>query len=145
MLWSMEVDTCMLCDAATVREGLLHILGGGITQTGRPEFPSPLGMSLALRVIMHPTELAHSHQLEVILQDEDGERVTKFDIQLAGLDPENVPAGQHAPLAIAWDFPGRPDLPHPGRYSFELLIDGVHQRTVPLNAVLIEPEGGDEE
>jgi hypothetical protein len=141
----MDVDTCMLCDAATVREGLLHILGGGITQTVRPEFPSPLGISLALRVLAHPTETAHPHKLEVILQDEDGERIVKFQLQIAEIDEAIIPVGEQAPITLAWDFPGKPVLPHPGRYSFELLIDGVHQRTVPLNAVLVEQEGGDDE
>jgi hypothetical protein len=139
----MEVDTCLLCDAATVREGLLHILGGGITQAQRPEFPSPLGVALALRILVHPTELAHPHLLEVILQDEDGERVTRFEINIAEIDAD-LPAGELAPLPVAWDFPGRPNLPHPGRYSFELLIDGVHQRSVPLNVVLAESDGGEQ-
>lgn len=138
----MKVDTCMLCDAATLREGLLHILGGGVREITRSEFPSPLGLSLALRVLLHPTELAHPHKLEVILQDEDGQRVVEFNIELAALDLD-IPPGDEFPLPIAWDFPGRPSLPYAGRYSFELLTDGVHQTSVPLKVLSSEMEGGE--
>lgn len=131
----MDIDTCLLCDAATVREGLLHILGGGITTVVRPEFPAPLGLQMALRVLAHSTELDRSHTLEVLLQDEDGGRVTQFNVETAQIDPAQVPAGERAPLPLAWDFPANPHLPHPGSYSFELLIDGVHQRTVPFKAI----------
>ena len=44
----MRIDTALLCDAATERDGLLNVLGGGITVATRPEFPAPLGMTLAL-------------------------------------------------------------------------------------------------
>jgi hypothetical protein len=39
-------------------------------------------------------------------------------------------------------------LPAEGRYSFEVLIDGIHQSSVPFTAHLVElpeqPEGGGE-
>src|ERR1017187_5549749 len=98
----MNVDTCMLCDAVTVREGLLHILGGGITDVQRAEYPAPLGISLALRILVHPTELAHPHQFEVLLQDADGEQVTKVDMAL-GAFRVDIPVGKLAPIALSWD------------------------------------------
>jgi len=100
----------------------------------RPQYPAPLGMQLALRILAHPTELDRSHTLEVLLQDEDGERVTRFALETAQIDASQVPPGEQAPLPLAWNFPANPHLPHPGRYSFELLIDGVHQATVPFTA-----------
>lgn len=141
----MEIDTCLLCDAASIREGLLHILGGGITDVVRPEYPAPLGMHLALRILAHPTELDRSHRLEVLLQDEDGERVTQFHLETQQIDTSQVHPGRQAPLNLAWNFPMNPHLPHPGRYSFELLIDGVHQRSVPFTAVQVQEQGGDEQ
>ena len=55
MLGRMRVDTCLLCEAASVHEGLLNILGGGVTVVTRPEYPSELGLSLAIRVMLHPS------------------------------------------------------------------------------------------
>ena len=71
----------MLCDAATVREGLLHILGGGITRLNRPSFPAPLGAALALQISVHPTEASVSHRVEAIIQGEDGSQIAKATAQ----------------------------------------------------------------
>jgi hypothetical protein len=136
----MRVDTCLLCDAVTVREGLLNILSGGITEVRHQEYPAELGVSLALRVMVHPTEIAHSHQVEIILQDADGDRVTRVEIGTEPGEENSVPPGDEGEMLLAWTFPAQPKLPHPGRYSFELLIDGVHQASVPLTASLVGGE-----
>ncbi len=136
----MRVDTALLCEAATTREGLLYVLGGGVTRTQRPEFPSPLGVTLALRILMHPTEIDNAHQLQIRLLDADGAEVVRVEMGFGVADPEQtqIEAGEEVPIVIPWDFPGRPQLPHPGRYSMEILIDGVHQTSVSFTA----DEGG---
>jgi hypothetical protein len=138
----MKLDTCLLCDAATVREGLLNILGGGITSIVRDEFPSPLGMSLALRVLAEPAEAANPHTIEIALSDEGGNDVVqvKIGLELAESDV-HVPESSHLEAVLAWDFPGRPVIPHPGRYSFEILIDGISQRSIPLMAAITNEDG----
>ena len=90
--------------------------------------------------MVHPTELAHSHQLEIVLQDADGGQITKVDAQVQAGDPGELPAGEEGEMLIPWNFPGRPQLPRAGRYSVELLIDGVHQASVPLKAIEIGGE-----
>jgi hypothetical protein len=136
----MRVDTALLCDAATVREGLLHILGGGITNIVRTEYPAELGMTLALRIMVHPTEAEHPHQLQIVVQDADGGKITEVRAQVqAEPPPKGVEPGEEGELLIPWNFPGRPKLPGPGRYSMELLIDGVHQASVPFKALLMKP------
>lgn len=139
----MRVDTALLCDAATVREGLLHILGGGITEIVRSEYPAELGLTLALRIMVHQTEVEHPHQLQIIVQGEDGQKVTEVHAQVeAEPPPDGIEPGEEGELLIPWNFPGRPKLPAPGRYSMELLIDGVHQRSIPFKATQIQlPEG----
>jgi hypothetical protein len=134
----MRIDTALLCDAATVRGGLLNVLGGGITEAERPEFPAPLAMTLALRVQMHPTEMDRPHELEILLQDEDGKVATRAKIGIQAPPDIAVPVGEQVTLAIPWNFPMQPALPHEGRYSFEVLIDGVHQVSVPFTAVKVD-------
>ena len=129
----MRIDCALLCDAATVREGLLHILGGGVTRATREAFPAPFAMTLALRIMVHPTEGANAHALAVILQEEDGERVVEVGLEF-GLNPELVPAGEEVSIPLPIPLLDLP-LPHAGSYSFELLIDGIHQATVPFKAV----------
>ncbi len=61
----MRIDCALLCDAATVREGLLHVLGGGIAHAVRPSFPAPAAMSLAVHVWVTQDEATGDHVLAV--------------------------------------------------------------------------------
>ena len=135
----MRIDCALLCDAATVREGLLHVLGGGVTRATRDSFPAPLAMTLALRVMIHPTEAAKAHELTMILLAQDGERVVELSVEFGLNDPESIPTGEEASLPLPIPMPDLP-LPHAGSYSFELLIDGIHQATVPFKVVEGETE-----
>lgn len=127
----MRVDCALLCDSVTVREGLLHVLGGGITRLGRPEFPAPLMGALALRVMVHPTESDRPHQLEARLQAEDGATIARVDIGFELNPSGSERPGEELPVAFALPLHGVA-IPHVGAYSFELLIDGVHQASIPF-------------
>jgi hypothetical protein len=139
----MRIDCALLCDAATVREGLLHILGGGITRANRPEFPAPLMMVLAMRIMVHPTEAATEHQCRVLLLNADGEQGAEIGIGFAVADPTALTAGEEASLPIPINL-ANVTLQAEGLYSFEILIDGIHQASVPFRAVLIEGAEGEE-
>jgi|SRR5579875_121739 len=132
----MKVDCALLCDAATVREGLLHILGGGITRMARPQYPHPLNVQLALRIVIHPTESGSNHSAQVILQDEDGTRIAgvNFDFAVDLQSTSGLMAGEQISLPLAVPVQQLP-LPKAGGYSFEVLIDGNHQVSVPFQAV----------
>lgn len=134
----MRIDTALLCDAATVREGLLHVLGGGVTRAGRPAWPAPLGLTLALRILVHPTETDRQHQLAVKLQGADGEEVARVDIEFGVGHAGTLEPGEQASLPLPIPMPEQVVLPSPGRYSFELLIDGIHQTSVPFIAHEVE-------
>jgi hypothetical protein len=72
----MKVTLCVLCDRATVREGLLHILGAGIARLGRPVLPAPMGVDLGLMLV--PGELGEVqgvHQVQVVIRDESSSEV----------------------------------------------------------------------
>ncbi len=126
----MRIDCALLCDAATVREGLLHILGGGITRLGRPEYPSPLGTALAVRVMVHPTEADRSHQFEARLLSEDGEEVGSVQINFELSQPHAaLRPGEELSVALPLSLHAL-GLPRAGAYSFELLIDAVHHASV---------------
>jgi hypothetical protein len=130
----MRIDCALLCDAATVREGLLHVLGGGVTRVTRQEFPARLGLTLALRILVHPTEANRQHNLEVLLQGADGEPVVQVQAEFGLNDPGDLQPGEEASLPIPLTLPPEVRLPSPGTYSFELLIDGIHQQSVPFVA-----------
>jgi hypothetical protein len=146
----VKIDTAFLCDAATVREGLLNVLSGGITRVGRPDFPEALGLTLALRILVHPTEADSPHKLVVLLQGEDGEEAARVDIEFGVNDPGTLEPGELFSLPLPIPMPPQVQLPALGRYSFELLIDGIHQGSVPFIAHKVEmppqleQEGGEE-
>lgn len=133
----MQVDCALLCDAATVREGLLHILGGGVTRVNRPGFPANIApLTLALRIVLHPTEADRPHTVEVRLQGADGEQGANFEVQFGVADTRHLEAGENVSVPLPLAMPPNLALPQAGRYSFEILIDGNHQKTVPFIATL---------
>ena len=97
----------------------------------RESFPAPLAMTLALRIMVHPTEAARAHELTMMLLAQDGERVVELAVEFGLNAPDQIPAGEEASIPLPIPMPDLP-LPHPGSYSFELLIDGIHQATVPF-------------
>ncbi len=128
----MQVNLAVLCDAANVsREGKLNILG---------EFDSihvstfPLiypTMVLVVRLEAHPTE-AGDHRLKLHLVDEDGRDVVPY---LHGDFPTGDPPFLGVPIRTApliLQMHGV-RFEAPGHYSFELLVDNHHLRSLPLH------------
>lgn len=134
----MDVTCALLCDAATVREGLLHVLGGGITRLNRPQFPAPMNTTLALGLAVHRTEAEREHQVEIIVQSEDGNRIAEVGagFQVGATPESDLRPGErlNVPLVVPLIPVG---LPVVGGYSIEVLIDGVHKAAVPFWAVLL--------
>lgn len=137
----MIVDA-FLCDAATVRDGLLYVLGAGIARTVRPTYPSALNLDLAMMVTMQPAEAMEKHRLKVILQGQDGQPVAQVDgeFQLAPIAPAVVPGHPplprqqiSMPLVLNMRMVG---IPAPGVYSFELLMDSHQVRSLVIEALL---------
>lgn len=127
----MEIDLAVLADAANVsQEGKLNILGVFDTIWAR-QFPfRHAAMVFVLRVRADFTEQG-SHRLEVRLIDADGAQLFRAE------GPLQVPPGA----------PGRPIKPHvimglsgitfqkPGDFSFEVMVDDHHMRSVPLYVI----------
>jgi hypothetical protein len=129
----VRIDCALLCDAASVREGLLHILGGGVTRVGLGQLPGHMNAALAIRVMVHPTEADRPHDLEVRLLSADGVEIGKVDVHftVGKPDGEALPGGElTAPFAVPLHLI---QMQAAGGYSFELLIDGVHQASVPFD------------
>lgn len=130
----MRIDCALLCDAVTVRDDLLHILGGGITRLQRPSWPGPLGVSLAVRVMVHPTERKETHTLRCVLVDQDGQEIVRAEAEFSMVATGPMQPGEEfnvpIPIPLAHLL-----IPRATAYSFELLVDGVHQASVPFVAV----------
>lgn len=129
----MRVDFALICDAVSVRDNLLHMLGGGITRIWASEFPAPMRASLATRIMLHPTEAEKRHKLRVVIQDEDGAKIGSFDAEFGVGVPDALTPGEEVQVPLG--FPLNPvRLPKEGGYSLELLLDDAHQTSVPFRA-----------
>ncbi len=129
----MRVTTALLCDAATAREGLLNVLGGGVTRVNAPMYPFQYQGALAVVFTAHPTEATREHEFQVILQTEDGQHLVELGGRMQAEPSPDIQPGEEMVIPLVLNF--NVALPQPGRYSFEALIDGIHQVTVPFRAL----------
>jgi hypothetical protein len=133
----VEVDCALICDYATVREGLLHILGGGVSRLLRPVYPAPFAAGLALRILLHPSELDAGHAVKIQLVDSDGVKVAELTSTFS-VTPEQraiLEPGEEFAINMPLNLP-MVAIPKPGDFAFEILIDGHHKRSVAFKAKL---------
>lgn len=130
----MEVKS-ILCDAATVREGLLHILGGGITRIWRPEYPAPFTGALAIVIQPHATEVGIEHSLVVKIASQDGRELGKLEAQFTVRKGDDSEPGEIAVIPMVIDFSSPPlVIPEVGGYSIDVLIDQQHKDSLSFLA-----------
>jgi hypothetical protein len=130
-----RIASALLCDAATVREGLLHILGGGITRLHRPEFPAPMQVTLVAQVVLTPSEITFAHDVTAVIQTEDGDMVVQANGHLESGEPNPLlEPGESVILPLVINL-ANVVVPRPGGYSIEISVDEVHQTSVTFRAV----------
>lgn len=121
--------TMLLADAAQEVNGKLYVLGGGWSVTG-PDLPP---MSLAIKLDVPWSAANLPHQFEIVLVDTDGRPVSTGgggpDVRVDGSfevgRPVGLLAGSDIDFAFAVNVPPFPL--QPGRYAWQLSIDGVTQ------------------
>jgi hypothetical protein len=124
-----EVAAALLCDHATVREGLLHVLGAGITRVWRDEFPAPLGVGLAIVFELHQDETGRPHELAIHVRDEDGGGVA--EVKGAFGADKNPTLAVHERILVPMAFNLQPaQIEKHGNYEITLLVDGQFKRSI---------------
>lgn len=127
-----EVDFAILCRAADVHDNLISLLSGPIDTVELARTPTSVPLTLVVRFLWTSGELGRAHRGEIIFQAEDGERLMSADFILEPSRPSELPLGWKAGTNLVLSFP----LPIPsfGLYSFELLVDDKHVKTLPFRA-----------
>lgn len=122
----------ILCDSATVREGLLHILGGGLTRLWRSSYPAQLPAALAMVISPETSELNEDHQLVVKVMDEDGKELARFDqnFKVGGGTPGEVPA-----IPVVLSFAPPLPIPHAGNYAIVVLVNSTQEDYLGFTAM----------
>ncbi len=131
----IQLGAAMLCDAASVRENLIHVLGGGITRLGRSNYPAPLGCDLALTFYV-PYEEGRSglHVAAFCPDPESGGHLFGFEATI-NMQVDSSVGPQSASLVVPFAGMG---IPAPGRYSIEVVADGSVIGSVPFTAVIVD-------
>jgi len=127
----MEIDFALLADAATVdASGKLNVLGVFDRIQAR-EFPARHGrISLVLRFSAGAAE-AGSHTVEIRLRGPGDRELLRLDGRMElGAAPRPVPDGIKMPQVLNLDGI---TFPEPGRFTFEISVDGEPIHSVPLH------------
>jgi hypothetical protein len=133
-----RVSSALLCDAATVREGLLHVLGGGITRLHRSEYPAPMQVTLVLQIVLTPVEIGFEHDVTALVQTEDGDVIIQASGHLEASPPNPMlEPGESVILPLVMNLSGV-ILPAAGGYSVEVLVDEVHQASLTFRCMTAE-------
>jgi len=125
----VKIDA-MLCDAATVREGLLNVLGGGITQLWREQFPAPLGVQLAMLLHCPAAEAAQNRKMTISLRHESSQKAAELavDFQMASAAPSVRPE-TIVTVPLVANFQAQM-VPLEGNYVIDLAVDGQVLKTI---------------
>jgi hypothetical protein len=126
----MEIDLALLADAATVdASGKLNILGifDRISTGGFPaQHPH---VALVLRFTASAKE-AGTHTVAIRLSDPEGKEVLRLDGEIT-VPPGSMGDGGRVAVPQIINME-RIVFPRPGRYAFDISLDGEHQVSVPL-------------
>lgn len=124
----MKLDFAVVCDYAVVDQyGKLSVLGI-FQHIWVAHFPAVHPrLHLVVRLKGKRTEVGQ-HGVRIRLQDEQGAEVLSGDGTVTLAEPPAGVTEVEAGAILVFDVP----FQHPGRYAFEIALDGEVQATVPL-------------
>lgn len=134
----MEITTALLADFAQVREGLLFVSSGGITRCYREELPAPLGVFLAVVLQLDRVEAERTHEVEVMVVDEDGGELARIagEIQLG--EPQLL-LNENLNLPITFDLRNIP-VERFGNVEARFYVGGELRATLGLWVLQANPQ-----
>lgn len=127
----MNLDWAMLANHAEVQGGLAYISGGSIDTVNVQQLPASFVGGIVLRFTLHPTEADRPHAIEIRCQTEDGQTIMQVSGELRTQRNPSLPLGWPIGAIMAFNFGGLL-LPKAGHYSFEVLADDAHLKSLPF-------------
>jgi hypothetical protein len=130
-----ELDFMVVADYVRQDGGVLQMVGAGFDALIVPAVPTVRPVGIGLRLLVDVAEARQAHQVELIYQDADGQRLTELSITLGPAPPSQPlpPPGRPfgAPIAFNVMLP----VPNYGDYSLDLLVNGEIKKSITLTAV----------
>lgn len=124
----MNIETFLICDAATDSQGKLNILGAFDSIYTKKLPAIHRACSIALRIRFSKLEEGE-HKINITIMDEDGNKVVpdlKGNLNLQIGDDVNSKS-----INLIMNLQGL-QLKNYGEYSIDLNVDGKQQATLPL-------------
>jgi hypothetical protein len=131
----LRVDWVIPCRFVEVTNGLATIVGAGIDTFTVPQLPSPVGMSLALRICGLPDTAQHDLEIDILgpsMESIQEPLKTQFSMTP---QPGNVAGWEvQALLPIVLQF----EAPDDGTYTLNVSVDGA-SRSIPFRVLVATP------
>lgn len=132
----MELDFAILADGVSGRpDGKLDIYGATWDTISSPAVPAlHPRLTLAARVFISRNEAERKHDLDVVLQGEDGTELARAQGPVDPLPAEardSIPAGRKIGIGLVLNFENVV-FPEFGPYQLVVLWDGNELRALPL-------------
>lgn len=115
----MKIRAAVLCDFATIRQGLLTIVSAGVSRVHSPMFPCPLGVHVALMLELSPDELGINHEVRVVLTSPTS-AVKLAEVGASFEIGGPVSAGEHSLLPLVFNMRFAP-INAPGQYDLKVI------------------------
>lgn len=125
-----EVDFMVVCDYVRTEGGLLHMIAAGVDRIRPQRLPMVQQFGVGVRLSLTRVECDVPHEVQLVFQDEDGQRIMQMDAEVRVSFPERSLPGGKVRTALALNV-GVP-LQQSGGYSFELLVDRQMKKSVDM-------------
>ena len=130
----MQLQAALLCEAASTRDGLLFVLGGGVDHWAPPAYPAGLRLTLGVVVEADDRDKGSEHALAVDILDQEARRIGGIT---AGFQFEgHMDPGQTTKLTFAVPLEAVV-IPEYGDYEVRLIMDGDTLAAMALRAMAV--------
>jgi hypothetical protein len=128
-----ELDFALIADYVSAENGVAYVMRGAIDTVFAESIPTGRLLGFLFRVGFTRNECGRPHRIEVIFQDEDGERLAQIQTVVAPEWKPDLPPGWKVNAVVSVNMPV--PFPRYGLYSFEVLINDSHAKTIQLRVV----------
>jgi hypothetical protein len=126
-----ELDFMIVSDYVRAENGVLHLIAGGVDTITVPAVPATRSIGIGLSLKLPLGEVTEGHALRVIFYGTDGARIAEVGADLpARSETPAMPSGRKVGVVAALNMPL--PLPAYGDYSLELLVNGNHEKAIPI-------------
>ena len=122
----MNISFAALCEAATVRDGFVNVLGAGINEVALSQVPGPIELTVALLVTLTEAEVLLDHSVAAVLRHDAVDVAVVTASWKADQLPEASLSDADVPIPFPFVLPSAAALmvPADGLYDVVVQLDG---------------------